>query len=106
MGFMTGRPGLCLAVSGPGMMNCISGLANAMVNKWPMILVGGANDTYHDGKGAFQEFDQMACAKPVVKYSVRVISIKQIPFVVERATKLAMYGTPGPVYIELPADVS
>ena len=53
MGFMTGRPGLCLAVSGPGMMNCISGLANAMVNKWPMVLVGGANDTYHDGKGAF-----------------------------------------------------
>ena len=53
MGFMTGRPGLCLAVSGPGMMNCITGLANAMVNKWPMVLVGGANDTYHDGKGAF-----------------------------------------------------
>ena len=48
----------------------------------------------------------MACAKPVVKYSVRVISIKQIPFVVERATRLSMYGTPGPVYIELPADVS
>ena len=48
----------------------------------------------------------MACAKPVVKYSVRVISIKQIPFFVERAIRLSMYGTPGPVYIELPADVS
>ncbi len=73
---MTGRPGLCLAVSGPGMQNCITGLANAMVNKWPMVLIGGANDVYLNGKGGFQEFDQMACAKPVVKYSAKIFNVK------------------------------
>ena len=42
VGFMTKKPGVCLAVSGPGMTNCLSGMANALVNKWPMIVLGGA----------------------------------------------------------------
>ena len=68
---MTGRPGITLAVSGPGMTNCISAMANAMVNKWPMIVIGGACDSIMEGKGAFQEFDTIACAKPVSKYAAR-----------------------------------
>lgn len=44
IGYMTGRPGIVMAVSGPGMTNCISGMANAMVNKWPMVCIAGAND--------------------------------------------------------------
>lgn len=53
VGYMTGRPGVCLAVSGPGMTNCISGMANAMVNKWPSIYIGGASDSSLEGMGGF-----------------------------------------------------
>ena len=57
VGYLTKRPGVCLAVSGPGMTNCISGMANALVNKWPMIVLGGAPDSTLEGQGGFQEYD-------------------------------------------------
>lgn len=56
-GYLTKRPGVCLAVSGPGMTNCISGMANALTNKWPMVCLGGASDSSLEGQGGFQEFD-------------------------------------------------
>lgn len=71
VGYLTQRPGIVLAVSGPGMTNVLSGMANAMVNKWPMIVIAGAPDSNLDGKGSFQEFDQMACAKTCAKYVCR-----------------------------------
>jgi 2-hydroxyacyl-CoA lyase 1 len=57
IGYLTRRPGVVLAVSGPGMTNCISGMANALVNKWPMLCLGGASDASMEGRGGFQEFD-------------------------------------------------
>ena len=104
-GYMTKRPGVCLAVSGPGMTNCISGMANALTNKWPMICLGGASDSSLEGQGGFQEFDQLACAKPVTKYAARPSSVEHIPIIVERAVRMSMYGTPGPVYIDLPHNL-
>jgi 2-hydroxyacyl-CoA lyase 1 len=80
-------------------------MANAMVNKWPMICIGGASDSALDCKGAFQEYDTLSCVKPVTKFSAKVTQIKQIPFLVERAVRLSMYGTPGPVYLEFPSEV-
>lgn len=56
-GYLTGRPGVCLAVGGPGMTNTISGMAEAMINKRPMIVVAGASDAVLEGRGAFQELD-------------------------------------------------
>ena len=47
-GYLTGRPGACLAVSGPGMIHAIAGLANAQANCWPMLLIGGANDSFQN----------------------------------------------------------
>jgi 2-hydroxyacyl-CoA lyase 1 len=105
VGYMTKRPAVCLAVSGPGMTNTISGMAEAMVNKRPMIVIGGASDTGLDGRGAFQELDQISCAKPVTKYAARPHSIRNIPIVVERAVRYAMYGNPGACYIDLPNDL-
>ena len=75
MGYLTKRPGICLAVSGPGMTNTISGMAEAMVNKRPMIVLGGASDSSLEGMGGFQEVDQLACAKPVTKYAARPSAI-------------------------------
>lgn len=56
IGYMTNTPGLCLSVSGPGMTNCVSGLANAMTNCWPMILIAGSSDLSQKEMGAFQVF--------------------------------------------------
>lgn len=94
-----------MAVSGPGMTNCISGMAEAMINKRPMVCIAGASDAQLEGKGGFQELDQLALAKPVCKYAARPSSVQHIPIVVERAVRMSMYGTPGPVYIDLPGDL-
>mmetsp|Transcript_42816 Transcript_42816/g.50201 ORF Transcript_42816/g.50201 Transcript_42816/m.50201 type:complete len:122 (+) Transcript_42816:232-597(+) len=94
-----------MSVSGPGMTNCISGLANAWANKWPMILIGGAHDLNQDGTGGFQECDQLIGAQPFVKYYAKVSSIDRIPFYIAKAFRESMYGTPGPVYLDFPGNV-
>ncbi|GAG00652.1 unnamed protein product, partial [marine sediment metagenome] len=104
-GYLTGRPGCCLAVSGPGMIHGIAGLANAWANCWPMILIGGANDSYQNGLGAFQEAPQVEAARPFVKYAARPDSIERVPFYIEQAVRTSIYGRPGAVYLDLPNDI-
>ncbi len=58
-GYLTRRPGVCLAVSGPGVLHTIGGLANAQSNCWPVLLIGGASDQDQEGMGAFQECPQV-----------------------------------------------
>ena len=103
--YLTGRPGACLVVSGPGMTNAISGLANAQSNCWPMILLGGASDTSQAGMGAFQEAPQVEAARPFVKYAAKIDKVERIPYYVEQAVRISMYGRPGPVYLDLPGDI-
>jgi 2-hydroxyacyl-CoA lyase 1 len=105
VGYLTGRPGVCLTVSGPGMTNAISGLGNARANCWPMIHLAGANDSYQMGMGAFQEAPQLEAARPFTKYAARVESTARLPFYVEQAVRLSRQGRPGPVYLELMADI-
>jgi len=105
IGYLTGRPGACLAVSGPGMVHGIAGLANAWSNCWPMILLGGANDSYQDGRGAFQETPQVEAARPFSKYAARPESAQRIPFFVEQAVRTSISGRPGAVYLDLPNDL-
>lgn len=104
-GYLTGRPGVCLTVSGPGFTNALSGLANATDNSWPMILLSGSSEISQLGMGAFQEFDQAEAAREFVKWSVRITCLDMIPRVIERAVRISMSGRPGPVYIDLPADI-
>ncbi len=61
-GYLTGRPQACLVVSGPGVIHALAGLANAQSNCWPMILIGGASPVAQNGRGAFQEENQVAAA--------------------------------------------
>ena len=105
VGYLTGRPGACLAVSGPGMVHAIAGLANAWSNCWPMLLLGGANDSYQDQMGAFQETRQVEAARPFVKQAARIESVGRIPQLVEQAVRTSIYGRPGAVYLDLPNDV-
>jgi 2-hydroxyacyl-CoA lyase 1 len=105
VGYLTGRPGACLVVSGPGMVHGIAGLANAWSNGWPMILIGGANDTYQDGMGAFQEAPQREAARPFAKYVCRPESVARVPYYIEQAVRTCISGRPGPAYIDLPGDI-
>jgi len=103
--YLTGRPGSCLVVSGPGMTNAISGLANAWSNCWPMVLIGGASDAKQAGMGAFQEAPQVEAARPFVKYAAKVDRVERIPYFVEQAVRTSMYGRPGPVYLDFAGDI-
>jgi 2-hydroxyacyl-CoA lyase 1 len=105
VGYLTGRPGACLAVSGPGMTNAISGIANAWSNRWPMILLGGSSDISQHGMGAFQEAPQVEAARPWCKMSAEVDRIERIPYHIEQAVRTSIYGRPGPVYLDLPGDI-
>lgn len=104
VGYLTGRPGACLVVSGPGMVHAIAGLANAKENCWPMILLGGSSDTYQEGMGAFQESPQVELARIYSKYTARPDTPKRIPFYIEQAVRTSINGRPGAVYIDLPDD--
>src|SRR6202171_4080336 len=68
-GYLKGRPGACIVVTGPGVVHGLAGLANAQQNCWPMILIGGASETYRGGMGAFQEERQGLIASPFCKFA-------------------------------------
>lgn len=105
VGYMTGRPGACLVVSGPGVVHGLAGLANAKENCWPMILIGGASPTYQNGMGAFQEERQVQIASPFCKFAHAVEHVYRIPFYVEQAVRNSIYGRPGAVYLDMPDDI-
>jgi 2-hydroxyacyl-CoA lyase 1 len=104
-GYLTGRPGAAVVVTGPGVVHGLSGLANAQQNCWPMILIGGASETYRGGMGAFQEERQVLIASPFCKFAHGIESVARIPFYVEMATRNAIYGRPGATYLDMPDDI-
>ena len=105
VGYLTGRPGACLVVSGPGVVHGLSGLANAQQNCWPMILIGGAAATYQNGMGSFQEERQVQIASPFCKFAHAVEHVHRIPFYVEMAVRHSIYGRPGACYLDMPDDI-
>ena len=104
-GYLTGRPGACLVVTGPGVVHGLAGLANAQQNCWPMILIGGAAETYRRGMGAFQEERQVLIASPFCKFAHGIESMQRIPYYIEMATRHAIYGRPGATYLDVPDDI-
>jgi len=104
-GYMTGRPGACITVTGPGVVHGLAGLANAQQNCWPMILIGGASETYRGGMGAFQEERQVLIASPFCKFAHGIESVARIPYYVEMATRNAINGRPGAAYLDVPDDI-
>jgi len=103
--YLTGVPQVCLCVSGPGVVHGVAGLANAWSNCWPMILIGGASASTQQGMGAFQESPQLEACRPFTKWQQRIDSVARIPFYVARAVHIARSGRPGPVYLEIPAEL-
>ncbi|VDM58797.1 unnamed protein product, partial [Angiostrongylus costaricensis] len=105
MGYLTRNPAVCLVVSGPGLLHAIGGLANATVNCWPVICIGGSSDVDQETRGAFQEWPQVESAWLSCKYVSRPTTLQAIPFHVEKAVRECMYGRPGAVYIDIPGNL-
>ncbi|KAK0395188.1 hypothetical protein QR680_001163 [Steinernema hermaphroditum] len=105
MGYLTGKPAVCLVVSGPGMLHTIAGLANATLNCWPMICIGGSTDMDQESRGGFQEFPQVESARLSCKYASRPTTLQAIPVHVEKAMRMCIYGRPGAVYLDMPGNL-
>jgi thiamine pyrophosphate-dependent acetolactate synthase large subunit-like protein len=96
------RPGVCMACSGPGTLNFGTGLATALMDCVPVVALGGASPIAEFGRGAFQEFDQLAAMRPLVKWADRIHEAHRIPELVNLAFRQALSGKPGPVYLDCP----
>ncbi|XP_050798852.1 2-hydroxyacyl-CoA lyase 1 isoform X4 [Gopherus flavomarginatus] len=104
VGYLTGKPGICLVVSGPGLIHALGGMANANMNCWPLIVIGGSSDRNQEIMGAFQEFPQVEACRLYSKFSVRPSSLETIPAVIEKAVRCSIYGRPGACYVDMPGD--
>ena len=104
-GRLTGAPGVALVTAGPGHLNTISALYGARMAESPVLLLSGASPRGQRGRGAFQEVDQVAAARPVVKAAWSLEDPARVGDDVARALALAASGRPGPVHLSLPSDV-
>ena len=104
-GRATGRPGVCMATSGPGATNLVTGITDAYMDSVPLVAITGQVSQAMIGKGAFQETDIYGMTLPVVKHSYLITDINEIPRVVKEAFHIARTGRPGPVLIDLPKNV-
>ncbi|MFA4908089.1 MAG: thiamine pyrophosphate-binding protein [Candidatus Omnitrophota bacterium] len=102
---VTGKPGVCLATSGPGAVNLVTGLATAYMDSVPLVAVTGQVKTTLIGNDAFQEADVTGITRPITKHNYLLKDAREIPGAVREAFHLASSGRPGPVLIDLPVDV-
>ena len=101
----TGKAGVCMATSGPGATNLVTGIADAFMDSIPLVAITGQVPQEMIGKGAFQETDVFGMTLPLVKHSYLVMDIHEIPRVVKEAFYIAQTGRPGPVLIDIPKNI-
>jgi thiamine pyrophosphate-dependent acetolactate synthase large subunit-like protein len=99
------KPAVCMAASGPGVINLTTGIANALIDCAPVVAIGGSSAITQFGRQTFQEIDQLAIMRGCTKWSDRVHNLARIPEMVNTAFQKAMGGKPGPVYLDFPADI-
>ena len=98
-------PSVCMAASGPGVTNLVTGMANALVDCCPVVALGGSSPLSQFGRQVFQEIDQVELMRGCCKYVDRLINLKRIPQQINFALQKAMSGKPGPVYLDCPGDM-
>ena len=101
----TGKAGVCMATSGPGATNLISGIADAYMDSIPLVAITGQVPQAMIGKGAFQETDFFGMTLPIVKHSYLVTDIADIPRIIKEAFFIATSGRPGPVIVDVPKNI-
>ncbi|MFA5399053.1 MAG: biosynthetic-type acetolactate synthase large subunit [Dehalococcoidia bacterium] len=102
---VTGKLGVCLATSGPGATNLVTGIANAYLDSVPLLAITGQVPTHFIGKDAFQEIDITGITVPITKYNQLVLNINDLAKAVREAAHVAQVGRPGPVLLDIPRDV-
>ena len=102
----TGKTGVCLATSGPGGTNLVTGIANAYMDSIPVVAITGQVATSVIGTDAFQEADLTGITAPITKHNYLVKDVKDLPAVIKEAFHIASTGRPGPVLIDIPVDIS
>jgi thiamine pyrophosphate-dependent acetolactate synthase large subunit-like protein len=98
-------PSVCMAASGPGVTNLVTGMANALVDCCPVVALGGSSPLSQFGRQVFQEIDQVELMRGCCKYVDRLINLKRIPQQINFALQKAILGKPGPVYLDCPGDM-
>lgn len=101
----SGQVGVCLATSGPGATNMVTGIADANSDSIPVLAVTGNVATHWLGKNAFQEVDIVSITKPITKLAVQVRRVDDVGPTIVRGARLALEGRPGPVLVDIPKDI-
>jgi acetolactate synthase-1/2/3 large subunit len=102
----SGKPGVVLVTSGPGVTNAVTGIATAYMDSIPMVIISGQVPTALIGNDAFQEVDSVGITRPCVKHNFLIKDINQIAETVKKAFYIATTGRPGPVLIDVPKDIT
>ena len=102
----TGRVGVALVTSGPGVTNAVTGIATAFMDSIPMVIISGQVPTHAIGLDAFQEVDAVGITRPCVKHNFLVKDVKDLATTMKKAFYIAATGRPGPVLVDIPKDVS
>jgi len=98
-------PSVCMAASGPGVTNLITGVANAYVDCCPVVSLGGSSPISQFGRQVFQEIDQVELMRGCNKHVDRLHNLKRIPQQINFALQRSISGKPGPVYVDCPGDI-
>ena len=101
----TGKPGVCMATSGPGATNLVTALSDAYMDSVPMVAITGQVGTKMIGTDAFQEADITGITLPITKHNEIVTQVERIPAAIAEAFHIATTGRPGPVLIDVPKDI-
>lgn len=101
---VTGKIGVCIATSGPGATNLITGIADAMLDSVPVVCITGQVPSLLLGTDAFQEADIIGISLPITKWNYQIIDAEEIPFAVAKAFYIARTGRPGPVLLDITKD--
>ena len=102
----TGKVGVCVATSGPGATNLVTGIANAYLDSIPIVAITGQVKSDLIGTDAFQEADTTGITLPIVKHSYLVQDAAELPQIIHEAFHIAATGRPGPVLIDIPVTAS
>jgi acetolactate synthase-1/2/3 large subunit len=102
----TGKPGVALVTSGPGVTNTITGIATAYMDSIPMVIISGQVTSNLIGDDAFQEVDAVGISRPCVKHNFLVKDVKDLAMTIKKAFYIATTGRPGPVLVDIPKDVT
>lgn len=101
----TGKTGVCIATSGPGATNLVTGIATAYMDSIPMVAITGQVKSFLIGNDAFQEADITGITRPVTKHNYLVEDVKDLARIMKEAFHIASTGRPGPVLVDIPADI-